>query len=805
MSGAPVCPCDVFVFPRTVSNPPGLDVIRYRIGDFSRFREALLRPLPGEIELRNWRPTAQGDLALQMLEWWAYLADVLTFYNERIANESYLRTAVLPESVQRLIRILGYRPRPGIGATGVVAALLSVPGPILVPQGFPIQSKPGPGKDPQIFETDSDSRVSRPDALPADATADTGMGESVLLKGTVSGINVGDELLLLKRGWAGETNGNALVIVLTVATEKDPRGRANTRITFGSDPGFTTTEKVTDYRLLRSTQVMGLWPMHTNAAGATTPKPELIITPNSASTISVNRQMEPRTPLLIDVNGKKQLVTITTYSEVVWFANSEDPDHPENGPNPAQKIGIPIPHSVVGFMPALTIVVGKDEIPGTILRFAFHDVGDLIASPAAALDQKTTQLNAPEGTSFHSGLKDQPVLLEDVNHNGASAKVSSSSPAALKLSALSLMAAPLKPPLQVLLNLLNVSRGKTVASETLGSGDASVAGQEFVLQKSPLTYLQTSDPAYPDGYRSTLRVWVNGVEWTEAPSFYGQKPNARIFVTQEDQDNQTRVKFGDGVNGARLPSGSNNVVARYRYGSGADVPDAGKLTVITQPLPGLKTIENPVPPGRGADPDSPQRIRQLAPRTILTFGRAVSGDDYEVMAAQTPGVDRARAYWSFDPTLQRTVVTLYVGDTPAAVDAATKSLARSADPNRPVSVKPAKAVSIGLSFTLVVDAAYQNPAAVKDAVETTLIDPDSGLFGARRMRIGAKLFRSQIEDACLRVPGSVAVHSFLFTVKKTPDGPLVPSDLPYSPAEGGFVELAKKDLTIDTEVAAHAR
>ena len=36
---------------------------------------------------------APGDLGLQVLEWWAYLGDILTFYNERIANEGYLRTA----------------------------------------------------------------------------------------------------------------------------------------------------------------------------------------------------------------------------------------------------------------------------------------------------------------------------------------------------------------------------------------------------------------------------------------------------------------------------------------------------------------------------------------------------------------------------------------------------------------------------------------------------------------------------------------------------------------------------------------
>ena len=73
------------------------------------------------------------------------------------------------------------------------------------------------------------------------------------------------------------------------------------------------------------------------------------------------------------------------------------------------------------------------------------------------------------------------------------------------------------------------------------------------------------------------------------------------------------------------------------------VPPIGTLTTILRPQPGLSAIRNPVAPGGGADPDPPEQIRRYAPRSVLTFGRAVSGDDYETIAAQTPGVRRARA------------------------------------------------------------------------------------------------------------------------------------------------------------------
>ena len=117
-------------------------------------------------------------------------------------------------------------------------------------------------------------------------------------------------------------------------------------------------------------------------------------------------------------------------------------------------------------------------------------------------------------------------------------------------------------------------------------------------------------------------------------------------MTREDNSGKTHVRFGDGVNGARLPTGVNNVVATYRVGGGAASPPAGKLTVIAKSYPGLRAVLNPVAVTGGADPDPPDQIRHYAPRSVLAFGRAVSVFDYEALAAQAPGVTRARAVWA---------------------------------------------------------------------------------------------------------------------------------------------------------------
>ena len=100
-----------------------------------------------------------------MLDWWAYIADVLTFYNERIANEDYLGTAQLDASVAHLVSLLGYRPRPGIGAVGTLAVIASGPGPLVVPTGLAVASKATPELESQTFETTDKTTFSQPTSV----------------------------------------------------------------------------------------------------------------------------------------------------------------------------------------------------------------------------------------------------------------------------------------------------------------------------------------------------------------------------------------------------------------------------------------------------------------------------------------------------------------------------------------------------------------------------------------------------------------------------------------------------------------
>lgn len=823
----PICPCGPPAFPLAIANPPGLAAIAYRVGDYASFRRALLLPRAGETQLTRadgntvtpiWRPGAQGDLAVQMIEWWAYLCDVLTFYNERIANESYLRTAGLPESVNRLILLLGYRPRPGIGATGTLAALATGSGtsPITLPPGFQVQSKPGPGQQPQVFELSTAVTITPPISPPgtdaAQGTASvqtpttaspapTGTSGRVVLAGSSSAVKAGDRVLILPSPTAAASaTGFAVATVTLITPEKDPLGNAITTVTLGNmNSTIPAQGDITQYQLWRTSLSVQVWqypadPSYVVASGST------------ASTLQVDlativRGLQPGDPIVFDGTDPSlpQYGSLVSSTEAVWYANPADytpgpnasvagvdpsvPPAPPSG-SPAgtpPPVAIPIPHTRITFGWPQDVAPGSlTNLPGYLVRYGWKVAGDLIAIPSAtvggpddgggtgtatAASPSALTLGLPASQSFGvpSGTT---VLVQDVNGNGASGTVD---------SATSMHIDPpvpmLVPPLQVLFNLMTVTRGKTVASEVLGSGNSLVAGQDFVLQNAPVTYLTDPNSISGDNYSSTVSVWVNQLRWSEVRSFYGQPPDAQVFMTREDEQGQTHVVFGDGQNGARLPTGVNNVTASYRYGSGAAAPAAGSLTVVLQPQPGLRSILNPVPVGAGADPDPPARVRQLAPQSVLTFGRAISVDDYQTIAAQAPGVTRARAAVAFDPMAQRPRVTVWVGDDDNAVTAAQLALAVSADPNRLPRVVLAQAMEMTLSLTIVYDPSHDGPT-LQAAVHDALVDPDAGLLGVNVVGIGEVFYDSQVYAACLAVPGVVAVHSLDFAVTSTRMAPI---------------------------------
>jgi hypothetical protein len=811
MSSSP-CPCEGGEDPQVVTNLPGLSTIAYRVDDFSGFRRALLQPHAGEVALLGWRP-APGDLGLQLLEWWAYLADILTFYNERIANEDYLRTAALPTSVTGLVALLGYEPRPAIAAVGQVAALhrkARPQEPVVIPAGFRLANTATPGVPVQTWEaaaasfsgpSDSPIKLQPNPALLRPMSDGDSIVASVLLHGTVTSLKPGDELLALSRTFGGSGNDWAKVTVISTTPEADPNGGTNTRVMLDAaeldEEQWMNVAAAADYRLLRSKQTAALW-TQTATDSAIVSVSDTTITVELSAAV---RGISPGDLVFLDGGGATTVGLVTDANEIfrgVPYPTATTPKPPDIALSHTEltlttplagDLATPrLEHIGSGEIGSAHVTVFDDFIvPAEVaVRFGLKDVGTLIGTPA------TTLTSLPAIVSAHAGFTVPPggasAFVEDTTGAGIPVSASANSDGTLKLAATS--ATPpsfsLTVPLRLLIDLVDVSRGKTVAAEALGTGDASMAGQTFTLKQSPLTYLASGA-----GYASTLQIAVDGILWAEAATFYDQPPDAAIFVVSQLPDATSVVRFGDGLNGARLPSGS-QIVASYRYGAGAAPPPAGRLTTILKPQQNLASIHNPVAVWGGADAEQPADVRSNAPKSVLTFGRAISGDDYETVAALAPGVTRARAYWTWDPAHQRSLVKVYVGDDAGAAASASSALAGADDPNRPVAVAQATPIALTVTCTLLIAPNRTAPQVVA-AATAALDDPESGLFSPANMAIGQPLYASRLEAALL-VAGADAVHGLTVTAA----GSEIFSSEPVGwadPGEGSFYVLAASTIT----------
>jgi predicted phage baseplate assembly protein len=189
-------------------------------------------------------------------------------------------------------------------------------------------------------------------------------------------------------------------------------------------------------------------------------------------------------------------------------------------------------------------------------------------------------------------------------------------------------------------NVVPATNGET-RTEVLGSGDGSVALQQFTLKSSPLTYVPVPTQA---GVQSTLQVAVNGLPWTENDDFDSLGPTDRAFVTRQDNAGNTTVMFGDGVHGARLPTGTENVVATYRVGIGQSGNVAANLLTLLANKPlGVRSVTNPLPATGGADAENLEQGRSNVPLAAAALDRIVTAADYAAVARTFAGVAKAAA------------------------------------------------------------------------------------------------------------------------------------------------------------------
>jgi hypothetical protein len=790
-------PCFVPMnFPAAIANRPSLPRIQYRIGRYSDFRAAMLGALDRSPLLQGWTHRQPDDPGIALLEGAAILGDILTFYQELYANEAWLRTATWPQSIAALVRLVGYRPAPGLGGTGYVAFEISGDSPSTVPSGFPFSAQIVGMSAPANFETSQNliarpalSRFSlyAPSAAPGISAGQSRFGvdtRDLATQGVT--LKVHDRLMLLDDANAGNRQ---IAVVKSVTTVLD-----QTVVTIaGTWQGGNLTGTMTAYKLGRTFRAFGY-----NA-----PATEFSLdSSNTLQSCPVKTRMTVSAmlqgfPLERQVNDLSAGITMLVALQMTSFWGVT-----LNLFKRMTALSVKSDSDSVGPMQGGITRVAFEESPSRSGRYPIYFIPEYTDRRTAlcyevigqgfavtGIRQLISGADTSELDYFGDGISYEALdgrLLQFValNPDDTAARVEEATvsidraeigyPTTVAVRTLSLAPAltqftpadfPLSDPMIVVFgNVAPMTQGKTQAVALLGNGDARQIYQSFQLPKAPLTWLLNealTPPREPE-----VKILVNQIQWTEVGSLFASGPKDQVYILREDSSGNTWVQFGDGVNGATLPSGIGNVTALYRTGnaangwrqSGAKPQANGRVAGLSQ----LRLYEEVT--GGTADEDS-SHVRQTAPGRVEELGRVVSLSDFEYEALALPGVEKALAVWDTEeniPLLKLTV--LMSDDTPAQLSSVQAAMSE-ANTDRGTDRFPVLVVDASLEYVYVAVAigllpGYQNDpvlAAVMSALGVLPSDgstgPTGGLFSVDRRSLGEEEYSSRIQGTLQNVEG----------------------------------------------------
>ena len=192
--------------------------------------------------------------------------------------------------------------------------------------------------------------------------------------------------------------------------------------------------------------------------------------------------------------------------------------------------------------------------------------------------------------------------------------------------------------------MVPATHAATIVGEQLGVSDGT-PGQTFRVQYLPIL------PRYRGESVEVMVAPDDWEPWTEVSSFGSSGPDDKVFTID---DVSGTVEFGPRL---RTPQGTERqygaapaVDARIRFSSyrwgGGTVGNVGAMTLtnLKSSIPYVQEVMNLGPATGGTDPEDLEHARWRGPEMLRRRDRAVTGDDFEVLAREaSPAVSRARA------------------------------------------------------------------------------------------------------------------------------------------------------------------
>jgi hypothetical protein len=684
---------------------PGLSAVSYRLGTYETFRRRILDRIAGATVagsvpatgLRALLTRRDDDYAITLIDLWAAVAEILSFYQERYANESFLRTARAVESIVGLASLA----QPELSATAATAGAAAIaqllftvaPGAdVTIPAGLRLQSQ---GAAPQVFET-FDAVVARPilnrlRLHPPQVPQNGFTGDSVVLD------------FMTGPALSAQLKPGAKVVLYSSATveEKEVASvtMAEDRVTVGWKTKVALTDQASAYQRRRTFRLFGWNAPDTYVADGVVNQ----LTDHSypSTTFSHTGDVEKPDGVLgteearfcLDglypglAAGQRLLVadpSAVTDKVVMYLIDQVDEVVDTFGALTAAVTRVRATRGDGGKPPTFTDrrqVLVYELIGASIKPADMVDSDSWDTDPTRSRTVILTGRQPPgkadadhievgltiAGGAFRPGVvlsvKDLPVdrrlLLADATSGPPQPVRVTTAPTidgadGFRRMTLTLDVSPTVDPRTAVAmgNLGVASHGQTVSGEVLGSSTGAPF-QTFTLKRQPLAFV----PSPAGGAASSLHVFVDGVEWKDVPTLAGRGPSEPVFTTRPGDAGRVIVAFGDGVAGRLPPAGRGNVTASYRVGGGkAGNVSAASITSLFDRPPGLLTVTNPFPAAGGQDPGSAATIKSGIGAAVRTVGRAVSERDFEDVLLQAAGVTSARV--TIEPAGATTRVTI---------------------------------------------------------------------------------------------------------------------------------------------------
>ena len=766
-------------------NRPGLSTLNYRLGTHGTILRRMLSRLArqeipdgdhaGHRPLAALTTRSPSDPAIALLDAWATTADVLTFYQERLANEGYLRTATERRSVLELARAIGYELNPGVAAGTYLAFTVDdspgTPDTATIKVGTQVQSIPAKeGELPQTFETSEEfaARVEWNTLVPQQTEHHTiAVGiKSLYLEGVNLRLAPGDAILIVgpERKKHGEKENWDIRYLQTV--EEFPEEQY-TKVTWKEGLGLRFGRRVIVSPAADPTAEVFVFRKRLALFGHNAPDWRVMAEEVRKSYCQGDDacvsgpewpgfDLDSKDPHL-HVDGDHPEITADS-----WLALNDE-DYTE-----LYRVKEAVPTSQTDF--ALTAKTTRVTLDTTESLNEFGRRSAVVLAESEKLEraerprQDAVTSNVIELDRLVEGLKEDQSLIvsgklseDDKEETREVVLVESTVPKGSRTTVVlkeSMKHSYIRSTVKIYANVVPATHGETVADEVLGSGDGAQAHQRFKLKRSPLTYVSAETVT---GNESTLKVRVNGVLWEQAPSLYAQPHAAEKYIVRIDDQAGATVIFGDGQSGARLPTGQENVQAMYRFGIGSvGEVGAGALSLLKKRPFGVRSVINPVPASGAADPEKLEQARTNAPLTVLTLDRIVSLQDFEDFAQAFAGIGKAQAanLGGGETLLVHITVADDDGDEvpPDVLQKLGRAIDHARDPSAEVKIDNYDLLNFDVKGSVQFDSRYAS-LEVENKIQQALV----ATFSFEKRAFGQPVTVAELLSVIHQIPGVIAV------------------------------------------------